>query len=1153
MSTVAPPVSPSQHTGEPARRSAAEQLIEQRIEEARRALWWSELTRTCLMVVIGSMLALLVWLVMDHWFYSPGRLVRSISFVSLVAVACWFLIRRAWPVMTSRVTREYAAWALEQDHPDYRQQLTSYVTLRDDQARRGIRARVVKVIGTRAASLLKSHDMLPREATGTFKWWITAAAVFALLAAYCVASPKSSLASAKRLAAPLASIDPARRVKIDDVRPGDAEALAGRELEVSAAVDGLRNGEAVMCRWSGSGTTQESELVLDPSSNRFTGTLRLDHAASGIVRYTVAAGDAVAGPFELSVENVPVVAVESVRYQPPEYTRRKPRTTSSPAITAIDGTKIRITAKTNRPIARAELQFNPKPLGDTVRATAGRMPIAIGDDGVTLTADVTLRCARGKTASVELESYRIRVWDSNDQSNPDPIVYPIKVIADLPPEVAIVVPKKSPIEIPVGAQQIIEVHAMDADFELERVTLRIERGIDTLEDPVIWVKPEDGSGKGNQVMEYRFRPLEHLLRAGDVVRISATAIDNRMIPGDQSVQPNQTTTDPIEIRIVDDAEPLPEDPTGNDGLSRPDDRPASDVEKSQQGDGQQNSGEGGQGQGSTGQGETGQGDQSQQNGGGEGAAGEPSGEQQEPDQGDQGGSSPQSSGGENASGENMGKDAQGQSSDQPASGDQGGDPSGEQQSEPNDTGNNETGNNETGSDPSDATQTDAQRSPQGQGDQNAADGASGDPSGQSPSGDQGSGTPKTDGSERQSDGGADAPRGESDGAGRTGKPDGQGGQSGSDAPEPGSEPSSAPPEHDGQAFERIKDFIEKQKQNQNRSQEDSAAGKSDPSKQDGGDSQSGDSQTGDAENADSETGDAGDRPSQTEQADASENSQTSKSSDPGSDARDSADGQKTEQGSGDSKSPQGESSDGQEGGESGDATQSDSEGGQPGSNEQESGEQGSGEQIAGEQKAGDGPESESRPGDSPRQPGDQEGQPSGGDRSSDQRSDATGESNSSQSTNSPTGPSESPSESSGSQGTGTGASDDAADSGAETPPEPDLEYAKKATDMVLDYLDETRDQVDEDLLKELDWTEQDLQRFRERWEKVRQLEQPTQQGESTDELQDALRSLGLQQRQGPSQSARESADSLRNLRDSGNRRKAPPAIRDAFDAFRRRR
>ena len=241
-------------------------------------------------------------------------------------------------------------------------------------------------------------------------------------------------------------------------------------------------------------------------------------------RIALEAGDAVAGPFLLDVENVPVVAIECVSYQPPEYTGRKSKTVSSPSITAIDGTTVRITAKTNRRVERAEVQFNPKQLGQTVRATAGRRQMEIAEDGITLTAEIKLKSSRGKAAAVEPESYRIRVWDSNEQANPDPIVYPIRIIPDLPPEVAIVVPKKSPIEVPITAQQIIEVHAMDADFELQEVSLRIDRGIDTLSEPLIWLRREGESGRGNQVMEYRFRPAEHRVNVGDTVRITAIAL-----------------------------------------------------------------------------------------------------------------------------------------------------------------------------------------------------------------------------------------------------------------------------------------------------------------------------------------------------------------------------------------------------------------------------------------------------------------------------------------------------------------------------------------------------------------------------------------------------------------------------------------------------
>ena len=57
-------------------------------------------------------------------------------------------------------------------------------------------------------------------------------------------------------------------------------------------------------------------------------------------------------------------------------------------------------------------------------------------------------------------------------------------------------------------------------------------------------------------MVYRFRPSELVgggdfdCRVGDVVEITAVAIDNRHVENDPTMQPNQTATDPIEFRIV---------------------------------------------------------------------------------------------------------------------------------------------------------------------------------------------------------------------------------------------------------------------------------------------------------------------------------------------------------------------------------------------------------------------------------------------------------------------------------------------------------------------------------------------------------------------------------------------------------------------------
>ncbi len=106
--------------------------------------------------------------------------------------------------------------------------------------------------------------------------------------------------------------------------------------------------------------------------------------------------------------------------------------------------------------------------------------------------------------------------------------------------------------------------------------------------------------------------------------------------------------------------------------------------------------------------------------------------------------------------------------------------------------------------------------------------------------------------------------------------------------------------------------------------------------------------------------------------------------------------------------------------------------------------------------------------------------------------------------------------------------------------------------MVLDYLQQTRDKPDRELLDKLNWTEDDLNRFADRWQKVRQIAENNPDPKASREITEALKSLGMRPKAGDSTSnIRESADSLRSIRDSGNRKPPPAAYRDAFDAFRR--
>jgi hypothetical protein len=124
----------------------------------------------------------------------------------------------------------------------------------------------------------------------------------------------------------------------------------------------------------------------------------------------------------------------------------------------------------------------------------------------------------------------------------------------------------------------------------------------------------------------------------------------------------------------------------------------------------------------------------------------------------------------------------------------------------------------------------------------------------------------------------------------------------------------------------------------------------------------------------------------------------------------------------------------------------------------------------------------------------------------------------------------------------------------EAPPgdEANLEYARKKTDLVLDKLADqlNKKDVDDQLLEDLGWTEEDLRRFIERWQQRKEAARRNDPaGESASrELDEALRSLGL--RPGTLQQSIQKDDRQRDLRE-GFRGPVPARYRDQLQRYNR--
>ena len=1167
MATVSSPKPPRSTTSTPAgsRASASGQvspgagqgssdhLIAARIAEAQSALWRAELSRSLLIPVMATMIGLVAWAVIDQWIWSPNRLIRTFVLIGgIAALVAWF-IKRVVPLMSRQIQPEYAAYSLEHDLPELRHSLTSYVSLRDDQQREGVRGLVVRSIGVRAAGQLQSHQIeVPSEATGNLAWWIGVAGALALAAAYALFSPKDTLQSTKRLLLPLSSIQAPTRVRIEEVLPGNIEVLAGRPFEISAKVSGLTKRDEAVVEYGDDYSLRES-LEPNTESGRYVAKVSVE----GPSQYRIVAGDTIAGPFEITTRDVPVVAIEQVEITPPTYTKLPVRTSRGGAIVGEENAFARIDVRINRAIQKARIEFNPRATGEKVFATGGVLDAQIASDGTTCSAKFPLRLPSKASGAVTLESYRVRVWDSEGNENPDPVVYPIRIVADLVPEIAIVAPTAASTDVPINGAQKIEIHSVDPDYGLKKVDIQVRKGIDVVHSETVWSSVE--GDKGSHDVTWVFVPQALGLRVDDIVQVSATAFDNRH-DTEGKPAPNETTSDSVELKVVarDENAKLP---------------PREGAEQAnEQGDGQKSDSpdQGDSAQGENGQGEQGQGGQGGAGGSegsesadgqsGNGTGGKPGepGKNQDGMQESQDSSQTDtpSDGGSDASGDSKNPSGNGSGSKEPSSGkgspsegdaesdEQGepGDNEGEQGREQGDAGSETTPNAKGGSDAAGGGKTAGK--PQHDGDaferiqdflneKNDSDGAK-------------SKEPNPDGGRDADENLAKDPTKQPQGDGKAG------GQSNAEQAPPNDDPNRSNDGSEGSGGAKPNDTPKPSDAPEptkgvggNPSGNDRESMKTDPASGDpaGNPGGSNDDKPNDAGSPSDENkpdqgkGGASEKPADEERqpTDASTDpknpSQGKGSSDPSQSTNDSdANGDKPkpdDASKGQGKEGQGKEGQGKEGGA--DAGNQDA-GGKPDPSRKPEGNQG---KPAGDAQGNEGGDSEGTP------PNGDQGTPSAGGSGTSPSADGSDKANSDNAQPMPGGAQQ------------EGAPGDGANADAARPADPvDVEYARKATDMVLDYLNSQKETPDPELLERLDWTPEELRAFADRWSRIR--EGDAKSAGDQKQVEEALRSLGIRAKQDGAIGRRtDQDDTMRGLKDSGNRTPPPPIHRDAFDAFRR--
>ncbi|MBX3426787.1 MAG: hypothetical protein KF688_13995 [Pirellulales bacterium] len=231
------------------------------------------------------------------------------------------------------------------------------------------------------------------------------------------------------------------------------------------------------------------------------------------IEYWIEAGDARSRRYRLDLFLRPTIVVQHVRYEPPSYTGLPTSETQSTGdVEGLEGTRVTISAQANRPIKAAHIDFGADGTRDLAMQldgdrAVGTFTLALGDDR---------RTARH-------ESYVLRFADNQGRTNEDPAKYRIAATADYPPEVRLTAPAEPEVAVGVDQRVAIGVDARDPDFALAAVRVAGEvdgRRIDlgTL---------LEGSREGRFQGTLPFVPSSARLQPGQVLEYWAVAEDNR--------------------------------------------------------------------------------------------------------------------------------------------------------------------------------------------------------------------------------------------------------------------------------------------------------------------------------------------------------------------------------------------------------------------------------------------------------------------------------------------------------------------------------------------------------------------------------------------------------------------------------------------------
>ncbi|MGN6543889.1 MAG: hypothetical protein ACTHK7_02485, partial [Aureliella sp.] len=578
--------------------SASDQIREMlrlHVKRAGRLIKLLDLATYLIAWLAGMLAAWLVVCLAEHWIVPLGSVARWGAWLGLVAVTVWGLLRYVVPLAFRRINPDYVAQRIEQAEPDLKSGLLSWLQL-ESLPNNGVPRGIMAGLARHAARYIHPEDPSASvDMRGVIKLVGGTLLLLMTLIVYGMVSPKSAWVTGQRLFMPWASIAPPSRVQLVSLKPGSTELTQGRPLAVDVELRGLRLSEPVRVRYStldGQLRDQVKELAPVTEGYHYTGLVETAQAGSspghrGVqheLDYWIEAGDLVSGPHRVTLSRLPAVSLESVHIAFPPYTKLSERSLTGGEFEAIEGSVATIRAVANQPLSRGRIEVDPE-LDAQGNLLDARSLLEMQVSDRQLAGDWRLRVnAAGDNPT--LARYRIRGFNERGDANEDPIEYKVRILADVPPEVSIPGPENRTLRMLPNGQMNIEVRASDPDFGLSRLQLEVTR-YDMLAKQVVLLESEGIIGR--QVKAWRFRGADFQARVGDRFIFTAIAEDNRHHPATGEPAPNTAQSEALTVEIVapekfeatDEAHKAPSPPEDDQNEPKRNERPDGGNSKSQ--------------------------------------------------------------------------------------------------------------------------------------------------------------------------------------------------------------------------------------------------------------------------------------------------------------------------------------------------------------------------------------------------------------------------------------------------------------------------------------------------------------------------------------------------------------------------------------------